>query len=83
MHKNNSDNNIDKEIYYTNRWAKPILIHFYEMNIINIDQFSNGFNDIILDIYDINNKSLDSSINNNRTNINKKKKIWNYLPYYH
>ena len=73
MHKNNPDNNIDKEIYYTNRWAKPILIHFYEMSIINIDQFSNGFNDIILDIYDINNKSLDSSINNNRTNINKKK----------
>ena len=50
MHKNNPDNNIDKEIYYTNRWAKPILIHFYEMSIINIDQFSNGFNDIILDI---------------------------------
>ena len=75
MHKNNPDNNIDKEIYYTNRWAKPILIHFYEMSIINIDQFSNGFNDIILDIYDINNKSLDSSINNNRTNIRKKENL--------
>ena len=75
MHKNNPDNNIDKEIYYTNRWAKPILMHFYEMSIINIDQFSNGFNDIILDIYDINNKSLDSSINNNRTNIRKKENL--------
>jgi len=73
MHKNNPNNNIDKEIYYTNKWTKPILIYFYEMSIINIDQFSNGFNDIILDIYDINNKSFDSSINNNRTNLSKKK----------
>ena len=72
MHKNNPNNNIDKEIYYTNKWTKPILIYFYEMSIINIDQFSNGFNDIILDIYDINNKSFDSSINNNRTNFSKK-----------
>lgn len=73
MHRNNPNNNIDKEIYYTNKWTKPILIYFYEMSIINIDQFSNGFNDIILDIYDINNKSFDSSINNNRTNLSKKK----------
>lgn len=65
IQKNNPDyNNIDKEIYHTNKWTKPLLIYFYEMSIINIDQFSNGFNDIILDIYDINNKSLDSSINN-------------------
>ena len=73
IHKNNPDNNINKEIYYTNKWAKPIIIYFYEMSIINIDQFSNGFNDIILDLYEINNKSIDSSINNNRTNLSKKK----------
>ena len=72
MHKNNPDNNIDKEIYYTNKWTNPIQIYFYEISIINIEQFANGFNDIILDIYDINNKSLDSSINNNRTNLSKK-----------
>jgi hypothetical protein len=80
MHKNNPDNNIDKEIYYTNKWVKPILIYFYEMSIINIDQFSNGFNDIILDIYDINNKSFDSSINNNRTNLSKKKESLELSP---
>ena len=60
----NNEKNINEEIYNGNKWTEPIKLFFYELNNIDSEKFSNGFNDIILDIYDINNKSLNSSLNN-------------------
>ena len=53
---------LDEEIYNKNKWVSPIKLLFYEICALDSEQFSIGFNDIIIDIYDINNLN-----NNNKT----------------
>ena len=58
--KNNENNNTindknnDEEIYKKNKWVEPVPLLFYEICSLDSEQFSVGFNDIIIDIYDIN-----------------------------
>ena len=56
---------LDEEIYNKNKWVSPIKIFFYEICALESEQFSLGFNDIIIDIYDINNLSNINKVKNN------------------
>ena len=53
--KDNVNENNDEEIYNKNKWTEPTKLFFYEISALDSDLFSIGFNDIIIDIYDINN----------------------------
>ena len=52
---NNIDDEInnDEELYKKNKWTTPVVLFFYEICAIDSEKFSIGFNDIIIDIYDI------------------------------
>ena len=64
--KENNEICNDKEIYYKNKWKSPIKIYYHELKIIDVNKFSNGFNEIILDLFDFinnNDKNLGNGIN--------------------
>ena len=55
----------DEEIYNKNKWEEPIHLFFYEICSLDSEQFSKGFNDIIIDIFDINNMPIYKNQKNN------------------
>ena len=55
----------DEEIYNKNKWEEPIHLFFYEICSLDSEQFSKGFNDIIIDIFDINNMPIFNKQKNN------------------
>ena len=55
---------LDEEIYNKNKWVSPIKLFFYEICALESEQFSVGFNDIIIDIYDINNLNYNNKTKN-------------------
>ena len=57
------EKNSDEEIYNKNKWTEPTQLYFYELCTLDSEEFSLGFNDIIIDLYDINNNK---SFNNNK-----------------
>ena len=59
--KTNDENNI----YNRNKWTEPINLFLYELCTLDSEEFSVGFNDIIIDLYDINNKSFNDNNKNN------------------
>ena len=68
---NENENNIinkknnEEEIYNKNKWIEPMPLLFYEISSLDSEQFSVGFNDIIIDIYDINNLPIYNKHKNN------------------
>ena len=74
----NEEINNDEEIYNKNKWTSPATLFFYEISTLDSEQFSVGFNDIIVDIYDINNLTLNNKNNNSElSSVPAKKKINN------
>ena len=55
----------DEEIYIKNKWEQPTNLFFYEISSLDSEQFSIGFNDIIIDLYDINNLPIYNKQKNN------------------
>ena len=67
--KNNNEVKIDEEKYKKNKWNSSINLYFYELNIIDIEKFSHDFNEIIFDLFNLNDN------NKNNSNINSKNGI--------
>ena len=57
----NNKEKIDEEIYRKNKWNSTINLKFYELDIIDIEKFANNFNEIIFDLYDLNNLKMNNS----------------------
>ena len=52
---------IDEEIYKKNKWNSTINLQFYELSIIDFEKLADNFNEIIFDLYNLNNLKMNNS----------------------
>ena len=68
----NSETKIDVDKYKKNKWNSPINLYYYELSIIDSEKFANEFNEIIFDLFDLNNINKNNFNQNSITGITLK-----------